>query len=93
MALPNQNVTLTPEQIAELDRKLAEMRHNINNHLGLMVAAGELIRVKPAAAPRVLENLLAQPQRIITELRGFSKALNHALQIIRAEDPPDQADE
>ena len=81
MALPNQPVSLTPERIADLDRKLANMRHNINNHLGLIVAACELIRVKPDAAPRVLENMLAQPDKIIHELRGFSEDLENALGI------------
>lgn len=86
MALPNQPVSVTPQQIAELDRKLANMRHNINNHLGLIVAACELIRVKPDAASRVLENMLAQPDKIINELRGFSDDLEKVLSITHDDD-------
>src|SRR5262250_1587519 len=62
MGLPRETVPLQPSQIAELDRVLSEVRHNVNNHLALMVAALELIRRKPDAVPRVLDNIVEQPQ-------------------------------
>ena len=40
MLLPAQPVTLTPEQIAELNKKLSTMRHDINNSLALVLALG-----------------------------------------------------
>ena len=46
MALPSGPITLTVGQVDELNRQLADMRHDINNHLSLIVAALELIRVK-----------------------------------------------
>ena len=46
MALPTGPVTLTVGELLELNRKLSDMRHDINNHLSLMVAALELIRYK-----------------------------------------------
>jgi hypothetical protein len=46
MALPTGPVTLTVGELEELNRKLSDMRHDINNHLSLMVAALELIRYK-----------------------------------------------
>ena len=46
MPLPSGPITLTVKQVDELNRKLSDMRHDINNHLSLIVAALELIRVK-----------------------------------------------
>lgn len=46
MALPTEPVTLTVGELQELNRKLSDMRHDINNHLSLMVAALELVRYK-----------------------------------------------
>jgi hypothetical protein len=66
------------EQVAELNRKLSVMRHNVNNHLALVVAATELLRRKPELAPRLLDNILAQPERINSEIRSFSEAFETA---------------
>jgi len=46
MALPNGPLTLKVEELEQLNRKLSDMRHDVNNHLSLMVAALELIRYK-----------------------------------------------
>jgi len=46
MAFPTEPVTLTVGEVQELNRKLSDMRHDINNHLSLMVAALELIRYR-----------------------------------------------
>ena len=50
MGLPSEPVTLSIEQLDELNRKLSNLRHDINNHLSLIVAATELIRHKPQIA-------------------------------------------
>ena len=71
MPLPSLPVTLTVEQIAELNRKLSSMRHDINNHLSLIIAAVELIRHKPATADRMLATLAEQPPRIADALKMF----------------------
>ena len=83
MALPRETVPLTAGQVAALDRLFSELRHNVNNHLALMVAALELVRRKPDAASRVIDNLLDQPQRIAEELRQFSAEFDKALKITR----------
>jgi hypothetical protein len=46
MAFPTEPVTLSVGELQELNRKLSDMRHDINNHLSLMVAALELIRYR-----------------------------------------------
>jgi hypothetical protein len=83
MGLPRETVPLTAGQVAGLDRQLSEMRHNVNNHLALMVAALELIRRKPDTVPRVIESLMEQPQRVLDEIRRFCAEFEQALKITR----------
>lgn len=72
MATPELDVTLTADQVEELHRRLAEMRHNVNNLLALVVAATELIRRKPESASRLIESMADQPQKIVEEVQRFS---------------------
>ncbi len=81
MGLPNQTVPLSPEEVAELSRKLSDLRHNVNNHLALMVAALELIRRKPEMLQRMVDNLTEQPSKILEELKKFSGELEKTLRI------------
>lgn len=83
MTLPNQPVTLTVEQIKELNEKLGTMRHDINNHLSLMIAATELIRHKPATAERMMETLTERPPKISECLSKFSADFEKLLSIQR----------
>jgi hypothetical protein len=83
MTLPSQPVTLTVEQLADLSRKLSEMRHDINNHLSLIIAAVELVRFKPQTAERMIETLVEQPPRINEALIRFSGEFERALGIKR----------
>lgn len=66
-----------------MDRLLSEVRHNVQNHLALMVAALELIRRKPDAVPRVIDNILEQPQRVTDEIKRFALEFEKALKIKR----------
>ena len=61
MGLPTEPVILTPEQLAQLNSELSTMRHDINNHLSLIMAAVELIRHKPQMAERMMTTLVEQP--------------------------------
>jgi len=72
MLLPSQPVTLTVEQVAELNGKLSTMRHDINNQLSLIIAAVELIRHKPQMAERMMTTLVEQPPKIADALTRFS---------------------
>ena len=81
MPLPDQSVTLTPGQIADLNEKLSELRHNVNNHLSLIVASAELVRRKPELAERFLDALFDQPEKISLEIRAFSDTVEQALGI------------
>jgi hypothetical protein len=81
--MPSQPVVLTVEQIAELNRKLANMRHDINNQLSLIMAAVELIRYKPHLGERMLATLVEQPPRIASALNQFSGEFEQTLGITR----------
>jgi hypothetical protein len=81
MTLPTQPVTLTVEQIGELNQKLATMRHDINNHLSLLIAATELIRQKPQTSARMLEAIAERPPKISESLVKFSGAFEKTLGI------------
>jgi len=83
MGLPRQTVPLSPEQVADLNRKFADLRHNVNNQLALMVAALELIRRKPDMIDRMVNNLTEQPQKILDEIKHFSEEFERALHITR----------
>jgi hypothetical protein len=83
MRMPDQTISFSPDQAAELNRALSDLRHNINNHLSLMVVSLELIRRKPDATERMLANLMAQPQKIQDELRAFTTEFEKAFQIAR----------
>ena len=83
MGLPNQPVTLTIGQLDELNRKLAQLRHDINNNLSLMMAAVELIRHKPQMSERMLNTLSEQPPKVSASLNKFSAEFESALGITR----------
>jgi hypothetical protein len=83
MGLPTEPQTVTPEQVAEINGKLSEMRHNINNYLSMVIAATELIKRKPEGTERFLEMIGQQPPRITNELQQFSNEFEKMLQIQR----------
>jgi hypothetical protein len=81
MALPNTPVTLTVEQIATLSQKLSTMRHDINNHLALIVAAAELIRLNPDMLRKMANTLADEPPKITDQISKFSAEFEKALGI------------
>jgi hypothetical protein len=83
MPLPSQPVTLTVEQLKELNGKLSAMRHDINNKLSLIVAAVELIRHKPQMAETWMAKLAEQPAQIADTLAKFSAEFERAFGITR----------
>jgi hypothetical protein len=71
MPLPNEPVTLSAEQVAELNQKLTMLRHNVNNQLSLIMAATELIRRKPENSERMWVTLSEQPHKIAAAVNEF----------------------
>jgi hypothetical protein len=83
MPLPSQPVTLTVEQVEELNGKLSTMRHDINNQLALIVASVELSRLKPEMAELRMATLMEQPPKIAATLQKFSAEFERTLGITR----------
>jgi hypothetical protein len=83
MAIPNNPITLTPEEVKELNAKLSHMRHDINNHLALIVAAVELMKFKPETRERMTNTLSEQAPKIIAEIQKFSTEFEQSLGITR----------
>jgi len=83
MGLPSEPVTLSVEQITELNRKLSDLRHDINNHLSLIVAAAELIKFNPDVAQRMCATLAEQPGKIADCITKFSDLFEEKLRITR----------
>ncbi len=83
MGLPSEPQTLTPEQVAEINSKLSEMRHDINNYLSMIIAATELVKRKPESAERFLDMIALQPPRITSSMQSFSAEFEKLLKIER----------
>ena len=84
MALPNEPVTLSVEQIKELNQRFVTLRHDVNIHLSLIMAALELIRRQPESANRLLAALIEQPRKISETITQFSGEWETALGITRS---------
>jgi hypothetical protein len=83
MRLPSEPVTFSVQQVEEMNRKLSTLRHDINNHLSLMMAATELIRHKPHMAERMMVTLCEQPPKITAAMNKFSSEFEQAFHIGR----------
>ena len=79
----NGPVTLTEEQIFALHRRLRDMRHDVNGRLANMVAAAELIRLRPETAADRLRILLDQPHHAAEAIGHFSHDFELAFGLAR----------
>ncbi len=84
MTLPRQPVTLAVSQIDQLNQQLSNLRHDINNHLSLMVAAAEVIRRKPEAAERMSAMFDEQPRKVTDAMLRFSAEFEKYFDIRKA---------
>jgi hypothetical protein len=71
-------VTLSEAQILELHQKLRDMRHDVNGRLANIVAAAELIRMRPASAEERIKLLLDQPLKAADTVADFCRAFEAA---------------
>ena len=83
MPLPNESITLSAEQIRELNTKLSDLRHDVNNGLSLMTAAVELIKRRPETAGNMWNTLFEQPRKITDAIAQFSREFEAKLHITR----------
>ena len=83
MTLPSAPVTLSVQQIEELNRQLSIMRHDINNNLSLIMAATEILRHKPQLLERMTGTLVEQPPKISHALGRFSAEFEKTFNVSR----------
>jgi len=81
MRMPTEPVSLSAEQITELNQKLSNLRHDVNNHLSLILAASELIRHKPQMQERMLTTMCEQPPKITAAMAKFTAEFETAVGI------------
>ena len=77
-------VTLSEEQILALHQKLRDMRHDVNGRLANIVAAAELMRLRPASAAERLQLLLEQPHKAAESIAEFSREFETMFGLQRA---------
>ena len=77
-------VTLTEEQILALHSELIKMRHDVNGRLANIVAAAELIRLRPESTAERLKQLLEQPHQAAESIADFSRRFEQMLGLFRA---------
>jgi hypothetical protein len=83
MELPGHAVTLSVEQIAELNKQLSNFRHDINNNLALIVAGLEVLQTKPHLAERMMATVREQPPKIVESMSKFAAEFDKTLGIKR----------
>jgi hypothetical protein len=76
-------VTLTEEQILALHRRLRDMRHDVNGRLANIVAAAELMRLRPESTAERLKVLLEQPHQAADAIGHFSRDFEAAFGLAR----------
>ena len=76
-------VTLSEDQILALHQKLRTMRHDVNGRLANIVAAAELMRMRPESAAERLALLLEQPHKAAETIAEFSREFETLLGLKR----------
>ncbi len=84
MGLPSEPVTLSVEELGQLNHDLANLRHDVNNQLSLIMAAVELARHKPPMVEWMLATIGEQPPKVSEAMRKFTVEFEKALGITRA---------
>jgi len=59
------------DEICELNKKLARLRHEVNNNLSLIIAAAEIIRRQPERAEKFWNGLTEKPHTIAESVSHF----------------------
>ena len=80
---PEGPVTLSEAQILALHQSLRDMRHDVNGRLAIIVAAAELIRLRPETTEERLKQLLDQPHKAAETITEFSRLFEGALGLKR----------
>jgi hypothetical protein len=70
------NRGLSPEELAQLQKKFSEIKHGINNHLAVMSAMAEMSQRRPDYAEKLASTVLTRWPQIASGLQEFAQLLN-----------------
>jgi chromosome condensin MukBEF ATPase and DNA-binding subunit MukB len=70
------NRTLSPDELAQLQKKFSEIKHSINNALAVMMALSEMSQRRPDYAEKLATTVLSKAPQIVSSLREFTQILN-----------------
>jgi len=70
------NRPLSPEELAQLQKKYSEIKHSINNALAVMMALSEMSQRRPDYAEKLATTVLTKAPQIVSSLQEFTALLN-----------------
>ena len=70
------NRTLSPEELAKLQKKFSEIKHSINNALAVMMALSEMSQRRPDYSEKLATAVLSKAPQIVSGLQEFTQLLN-----------------
>jgi hypothetical protein len=70
------NRGLSPEELAQLQKKFSEIKHSINNALAVMMALSEMSQRRPDYAEKLATTVLSKAPQIVSGLQEITQVLN-----------------
>ena len=70
------NLTITQEELVELQKKFSEIKHSINNALAVIMALSEMAPRRPDDAEKLASTVLTKAPQIVSGLQEFTQLLN-----------------
>jgi hypothetical protein len=70
------DITISREELAELQSKFSEIKHSINNALAVMMALSEMSQRRPDYSEKLATTVLTKAPQIVSSLQEFTQALN-----------------
>jgi len=70
------NRALSPEEVAQLQKKFSEIKHSINNALAVIMALSEMSQRRPDYAEKLATTVLSKAPQIVSSLQEFTQVLN-----------------
>ena len=69
-------VSISKEELVQLQQKFSEIKHSINNALAVMMALSEMSQRRPDYAEKLASTVLTKAPQIVSSLQEFTQALN-----------------
>ena len=82
------DITISREEMAQLQKKYSEIKHSINNALAVMMALSEMSQRRPDYAEKLASTVLTKAPQIVSGLQEFTQALNEKAGTAKPEGSP-----